>query len=92
MSEFPPIPAPGHGVTVYGREGCWYSHAASQVPGVKYYQLNQYYSDPREFLYHAREFIGNHRTFPVVFINGKFIGGYNELTGRLASEQKVTVR
>lgn len=79
------IPAPKtKGITVYGRAGCGYSEAASRVPGVTYHQLDHYYQNPREFLSRAKEFIGNHHTFPVVFINGKFIGGYDDLVKKIS--------
>lgn len=64
---------------MYGRRGCGFSEAAAEIPSVTYHQLDDYFKSPRDFFPLVRNLIGNHRTFPIVFVNGKFVGGYSEL-------------
>lgn len=68
-----------HGITAYGRRGCSYSENAANMTGVTYHQLNDYFKSPQEFFPLVKHLIGNHRTFPIVFVDGNFIGGYTEL-------------
>lgn len=82
LKAFVPPPKT-HQLTAYGRKGCMYSEMAKNYvlsKGGKYYQLDDYYDgQPRKFFDHVKSIIGSHHTFPVVFKNAKFIGGYSEL-------------
>ena len=82
-----PIPL-ARGITVYGRAGCGYSSMAQQLISgrsqTRYYNLNQYLNDPREFFNLAQRRIRSHRTFPIVFVDQQFIGGFSELQSYLS--------
>lgn len=77
-------------VVLFGLSYCGYCKSAikflkkKDVP-FKYYQIDKYYD---VFFYILNKLIEvhpelafdtNHKTFPVIFINGKFIGGYSDL-------------
>lgn len=79
------------------RPGCGYCLEAlkvlkeKEIPHKKYNIDNQTFGKERLFEIlreHHNEisFDMNHNTFPIIFYNGKFIGGYNELL-KLLSKQ-----
>ena len=77
-------------VIVFGLSTCGYCNAAieylnkNSIP-YKYYKINKYYNIFFKILLKLVKihpelmFDITHKTFPVIFINKKFIGGYSDL-------------
>ncbi len=68
---------------IYGISGCSYCRRAKEL--LSSHNLEFEYTEihrnlKKEFLDSKREQINNHNTFPVIFDNDKFIGGFRELT------------
>ena len=68
---------------VYGRSGCGYCRRAKDLLTSK--NLEFEYTDihrdlKKQFLESKRDLINNHNTFPVIFHDDKFIGGFRELS------------
>ena len=73
------------GFTVYSKSGCPRCIKVKRAIKEKKFLLNEidcdeYLLEDKEgFLTFIREKIGkDHRIFPMVFFDGKFVGGYNE--------------
>ena len=73
--------------TIYTRSGCGYCKMVmellqSENPSVDEVCCDEYIQTPREkesFLQFIQSISGvRHRTFPIVFLNGVYIGGYTE--------------
>lgn len=75
---------------MFGLSFCGYSNAAikylkDKKIKFKYYEIDKYYDIFFKMLNQLVEnhpelaFDTNHKTFPVIFLNGKFIGGYSNL-------------
>jgi len=87
--EFP-IPDTS-GFVVYGKTGCKFCDRVKAL--LSEYQHEYKYINCDEYIVHRdafREFIYgvagvHHRTFPIVFLYGKFIGGYIETVHLMSS-------
>ena len=77
-------------VIIFGLSYCSYCKKTIELLkkkkiSYKYYEIDKYYNIFFNLLnkiaehYISLDININHRTFPVIFINKKFIGGYNEL-------------
>ena len=73
------------GFTVYGRAGCPYCDRTVELlktsgERFKYFQRERLEASRYQFHEDLAKYIGNYgKTFPLIFYNGKFIGGYSEL-------------
>ena len=83
------IPLPlANGITIYGREGCPYcDRAKDMVSKAKAKHLYVEKSLFSGFDEHIRPLIGDHRTVPVVFVDGAFLGGSTDLAQKLTTYQ-----
>ena len=76
--------------TIYTKPGCIYCKMVIELLTTKNKPIDEVsceeyiaHSQPQFFQF-IRELSGsNHRTFPVVFFNGQFIGGYTETKSSL---------
>jgi glutaredoxin len=81
--EFP-LPYP-LGITIYTKTGCSYCTKAIsflQDLGLKFTIIDSdpYLADKDALLAFIQNLAGKeHKTFPIVFFDGKFIGGYDDL-------------
>ena len=77
-------------VLVFGKSTCRYCKEAikylkeNNIP-YKYYKIDEYYNIFFKILEKLNKkhqdilYDSNHKTYPIIFINKKFIGGYSEL-------------
>lgn len=80
------IPAPtNNSYTIYAKSGCGYCTKAKELlqnerPQPLVVNCDDYLSDnKREFLNQMQALIGReYKTFPMIFKNGIFVGGYTE--------------
>ena len=78
--------------TIYTKPGCIYCKMAIELLQTSTQSIDEVpceeyiaHSKPLFFQF-IRELSGsNHRTFPIVFVNGRFIGGYTETKSFLES-------
>jgi glutaredoxin len=75
---------------IFGLESCSYcknsiAYAKEQNLQFKYYSVDKHYNyfmniiEKLSELEPSLNISADHKTFPVIFYNGKFIGGYNDL-------------
>lgn len=91
------IPIPHKTIyTIYSKSGCPYcerAKAALTANNLVYEEVNcdAYLAENRQlFLDRMKKTAGkDYRTFPMVFYNGHFLGGYVELRAHLDAEEKV---
>ena len=72
---------PAQGWIIFTKENCKYcTNAKSLVPEAEYVPCDRFLRDCRDvFLARMKYLSGReHRTFPMVFHNGNFIGGFAE--------------
>jgi len=77
------------GYTIYTKKSCSFCTKAkfllsTEIPKPNIISCDEYLTDPQlktEFLNFIQTLTGgiSHRTFPIVFYNGIFIGGYSQL-------------
>ena len=75
-------------VIIYTTEYCPYCHAAIKLlksKGVNFQEINV--SDNDELRHKLVQMSGGRETVPQIFVDGKSIGGYNELVAFYASEK-----
>jgi glutaredoxin len=74
-----------NGFTIYSKSGCQNCSKIKKILTEKHLffyeiQCDEYLIEERDqFLSFIESKVGNmHKTFPIIFYNGKFIGSYNE--------------
>ena len=81
-----PYPLKTNKLTIYGRDGCPYCEKmkdiAENVRGSIYYDIDELIKKDlaksfEDFKIKMKPFINNYDMVPIVFINGDFIGGYD---------------
>ncbi len=94
-SKFTSIPAPHKkGYTIYTKNGCYYCNLAKQQ---LYYTKHTIYICDDLYLDNKLAFFEKmeqytkivHKTFPIIFLDGEFIGGFSELKNKLSLEEKI---
>ena len=88
------IPPPlKKGYTIYAKSGCAYCTLAKQVLASStqtiYMCDNLYLEDNTLFFEFMQEYTKiSHKTFPLIFNNGEFIGGYKEIKSQFDLDQQ----
>jgi glutaredoxin len=94
-----PYPDNKHYIYIYGKKDCPYCIAAEQLMkennfDYKYYKIedlikNGFVKDNIDFINKINKFIGKqYKTVPMIFINTKFIGGYDKFLELLEKSKK----
>jgi glutaredoxin len=94
-----PYPDNKHYIYIYGKKDCPYCIAAEQLMkennfDYKYYKIedlikNGFVKDNIDFINKINKFIGKqYKTVPMIFINMKFIGGYDKFLELLEKSKK----
>jgi glutaredoxin len=78
------VPSPEEsGYTIYSKSSCKYCNLAKKIlPHAVFFQCDKWLEkDREEFIKQMDKLTKNeHRTFPMIFKDGIFIGGYNEIS------------
>lgn len=77
-TRLPPAP-PASGYAIYGESYCGFTAAARNMLapyGPMFYEFHSDRAARNEF---ARQYAAGHGTIPMVFHNGRFVGGYAQL-------------
>jgi len=82
------IPPLSDGYTIYTKSGCkWCVHAKRFFTEAKIINCDQLLREDRDdFLAKMDEYTSGHRSFPMVFNNNEFIGGYHESIKRVMTD------
>jgi glutaredoxin len=78
-----PAPSPKDSFTVYGIDGCPYCQRAKElvktIPNAKYHDITGMRDRLRPLMIERGIIPSTYSTVPLVFKNGKFIGGLTEM-------------
>jgi glutaredoxin len=84
--QYSPISGPDFhrkGVFIFTKNGCGYCSKAKELltsKGIKYGQCEVTNTNKDMIYTETDKYTNKYRMFPMVFIDGKFIGGYQELS------------
>ena len=76
------IPEPTMGITIYAKSSCGYcSRAKKLLPEAFVVDCDQYLDKNKDTFLRTMDKLTSqsYRTFPMVFINKRFIGGYQDI-------------
>jgi glutaredoxin len=82
------IPAPSEfGYTIYTKSGCKYcQHAKRIFSNATFISCDVWLVEREKFLKKMDPYTGGHRTFPMIFKNREFIGGYTESINKILTD------
>jgi glutaredoxin len=87
------IPEPlKKGYTIYTKTGCYYCTLAKQLLYTSKHTIyicdDLYLKDNDAFFNYMQEYTKkSHKTFPLIFNNGEFVGGYSEIKAQFDLNQ-----
>jgi len=82
------VPGPSEsGYTIYTKLGCKYcTHAKKMFPDALLYACDEWLKERDAFLRQMDKYTDGHRTFPMIFKDGEFIGGYAESVNKILTD------
>ena len=81
------IPPSPTGYTIYTKSGCkWCTHAKRVFADAMFVSCDEWLMDRDCFLEQMDKYTGGYRTFPMIFNNRVFIGGYNEALNMILTD------
>lgn len=75
------------GYTIYTKSGCkWCTHAKRVFATATFVSCDKWLVDRDHFLEQMDTYTGGHRTFPMIFHDNVFIGGYQESLNKILTD------
>ena len=76
-----------HGYTIYTKSDCiWCTHAKRVFADATFICCDMLLKDRDTFLKQMDKYTGGHRTFPMVFYKGEFVGGYSKAVQQIMED------